>query len=123
MCIDPYRWRATGRPCKKDSLFVDFLHCSATVSLMTTMTAGKWSCIDGNPGQEGSPLIEIDGGSDIRAVAFAANGEQIVGGGDEKGVGVWRVEDGKKMATMPASDYVYCLAVSEDGRWIAGGTY
>ena len=71
-------------------------------------------------GQEGSPLIEINGGSDIRAVAFAANGEYLVsGGGDE--ARVWRVEDGNQMATMGAWN-VQCLAASKDGRWIAAGT-
>ena len=67
--------------------------------------------------QEGLPL-EINGGSDIWTVAFAANGEYIVGSGSD-GLGVWRVEDGKRMATMAAGD-VNCLAVSKDGRWIAG---
>ena len=72
-------------------------------------------------GQEGSPtLIEIDGGSDIiRAVTFAANGEYLVSGAS-RGVRVWQVEDGKQMATVEAN--VWCLAVSKDGRWIAGGT-
>jgi WD40 repeat protein len=69
--------------------------------------------------QEGSPLIKINGGSDIRAVAFAGNGEYLVSGGDE--AGVWRVEDGKQMATM-AAEYAWCLAVSKDGKWIAAGT-
>ena len=81
----------------------------------------KWSCIHANPGQEGSPLIEIDGRRDVRAVTFAANGGYIVGGRDGEEVGVWRVEDGKQMAILAASS-VYCLAVSKDGRWIAAGT-
>ena len=55
-------------------------------------------------------------------MAFAANGKYIVGGGDSE-VRVWRVEDGKQMATlMAASGYVWCLAGSKDGRWIAAGT-
>ena len=45
-------------------------------------------------GQEGSPLIEINAGSDIWSVAFAPNNEYIVSGG-QGGVGVWRVVDGK----------------------------
>ena len=85
----------------------------------------KWSCIYANPGQEGSesPLSEIDGGSYIHAVAFAANGEYVVGGGGDD-VGVWRVEDGKQIATLAlaAGPTVYCVAVSKDGRWIAAGT-
>ena len=70
--------------------------------------------------KESSPLIEVDVGSEIQAVAFTANGEYIVGGG-AKGLGVWRVEDGKQMATMAARD-VQCLAVSQDGKWIAAKT-
>ena len=34
---------------------------------------------------------------------------------------MWRVEDGKQVATMDARD-VQCFAVSQDGRWIAAGT-
>ena len=70
-------------------------------------------------GQDGSPLIEINGGNGVRAVTFSANGEYIVSGG--RGVRVWRVEDGKQMATMEAKN-VAGLAVSKDGRWIAAGT-
>ena len=70
-------------------------------------------------GQEGSLLTEISGGSDIWTVAFAANGENIVGGGD--GLGVWRVNDGKEMAAKGVWG-VRSLAVSQDGRWIAAGT-
>ena len=66
-----------------------------------------------------TPLFEIKGGSKIKAVTFTANGEYLVGGGE--GLGVWRMEDGKQMATMAAAG-VQCLAVSKDGRWIAAGT-
>jgi WD40 repeat protein len=72
-------------------------------------------------GQVGSPLSGIDAGSgDIQAVAFSANGEYLVSG-DEEMVRVWRVEDGKQMASMKLR-FVTCLAVSKDGRWIAAGT-
>ena len=71
--------------------------------------------------QESSPLIEINGNTNLRVVAFAANGEYLVSGG-RGGVRVWRVEDGKRMATMEVNR-VECLAVSKDGRWIAAGTY
>ena len=60
-------------------------------------------------GQAGSPLIEINGGNDIRPVAFAANRNLLTGGGG--GVRVWGVEDGHEMATMAAMD-----VVSKDGR-------
>ena len=69
--------------------------------------------------QERYPLIEINVGSEIYAVTFTANGEYVVGGG--VGLRVWRVKDGKQMATMKARN-VRCLAVSKDGRWIAAGT-
>ena len=81
---------------------------------------GKWVAFMLTVGQEGSPLIEINVGSWTTAVTFAANGEYLVSGGKE-GVRVWRVEDGKQMATMEAKG-VLCLAVSKDGRWITAGT-
>ena len=71
-------------------------------------------------GQEDSLLTEINGGNGIEAVAFASNGAYIVSGGEDD-VGVWRVEDGKQVATLAANG-VRCLAVSKDGRWIAAGT-
>ncbi|KAF8119884.1 hypothetical protein EV363DRAFT_1440067 [Boletus edulis] len=61
--------------------------------------------------------IDIKG---LKAVTFSVNGEYLVGGGSD-GVQVWRVQDGKKMATMQANR-VWCVAVSKDGRWIAAGT-
>ena len=42
-------------------------------------------------------------------------------GGNKSGVGVWRVEDGRQVARMQATE-VWCLAVSEDDRWVAAGT-
>ena len=54
-------------------------------------------------------------------VTFAANGEHFVSGGTD-GVRVWRMEDGKLMATIRA-EHVQCVAFSKDGKWIAAGTY
>ncbi|KAG8215718.1 WD40-repeat-containing domain protein, partial [Butyriboletus roseoflavus] len=64
--------------------------------------------------------IEIDAGNDLKAVRFSPTGEYLVSG-SSGGVGVWRVEDGTKVATM-AANYVRCLAVSKNGRWIAVAT-
>lgn len=63
--------------------------------------------------------IEIDTGRKVQVVAFAANGEYIVSGDEE--VRVWRVEDGKQVASMKTGE-VYDLVVSNDGRKIAAGT-
>ena len=52
---------------------------------------------------------------------FSANGEYLAGWA-WRSVGVWRVKDGKQVATMKAR-FVQCLAVSNDGRWIAAGTF
>ena len=61
------------------------------------------------------PVGKIDVGSAICAVAFTANGEYLISGGD--GAQVWRLKDGQQMTnTNTAMD---CLAVSKDGRWIA----
>ena len=85
---------------------------------MRTVT-GKTELLDANVGQE-PPLIGIKGTSDIWTVAFTADSKHyVVGGGD--GVGVWRVEDGKQIATLPVR-HVNSLVVSKDGRWIATGT-
>ena len=72
--------------------------------------------------QESSPLVEINGGRDLWAVVFAANGEYLVSGGEEVRVRVWRVGDGRQMATMKSRGVSGCLAVSKDARWIAAGT-
>lgn len=73
--------------------------------------------------QEHSPLIEIDTGHHINVIAFTPNGEYLAGGGDE-GVQVWRVKDGKQVATMRVEcDGVYCVAVSKDSMWIAAGSF
>ena len=59
-------------------------------------------------------LIEINGGSEVKAVEFAANGEYLLSGGKFGSVRVWGVEDGIQMATMEVG--VLCLAVSSGDR-------
>ena len=71
-------------------------------------------------GSTDSP-VEINVGRETRTVTFSANGKHILSGGNEE-VQVWRVEDGKQIATMKTNSWVLCFAVSKDGRWIAGGT-
>ena len=67
--------------------------------------------------QERFPLVEIDSGSEIRAVTFSANGEELVSADDES-IRVWGVEVTKRMGATG----IKCLAVSKDGEWIAAGT-
>ena len=55
-------------------------------------------------------------------MTFTANGEYLVCGGWE-GVGVWRVKNGERVATMQAVKGVRCVAVSKDGRFIAMGSW
>ena len=71
-------------------------------------------------GQEHHDPMEIHVGGGLRAITFSADGEYVFTGGRGR-VRVWRVKDGKQMATMKA-DGVLCLAGSNDGRWIAAGT-
>ena len=67
------------------------------------------------------PAIEIDVGGWVPSVTFSANSDYLLSGGE--GVRVWRVEDGKEMATVDSeAEDVRCLAVPRDGRWIAAGT-
>ena len=55
-------------------------------------------------------------------MTFSANGEHLLSGGFNQNVQVWRVQDGQRVATIEAKD-VLCLAVSKNGKWIAGGTW
>ena len=43
--------------------------------------------------------------------------------GDEKGVQMWRVKDGKQVVRMETQRTVLSLAASKNGKWIAAGTY
>ena len=71
-------------------------------------------------GQEYSQCTEIEAGDWLYALTFTADGEYLVSG-TMNGVQVWRVKDGKGVATMPM-EHVYCVAVSKDGRFIAAGS-
>ena len=73
-------------------------------------------------GQERSAPAEIDAGQNVCALTFTANGEYLVTG-DEKGVGVWRVKDGERVARMETRIDVLSLAASQNGKWIAAGTH
>ena len=71
-------------------------------------------------GQERPLPIKIDTREGLRVVMFSANGEHLLSGGKDENIEVWRVQDGQRVATIEAKD-VRCLAVSENGKWIAGG--
>ena len=71
-------------------------------------------------GQERSLPIKINARKGLRAVTFSANGEQLLSGGRDKNIEVWRMEDGRRVGTIEAEDDVLCLAVSKNGKWIAG---
>ena len=53
-------------------------------------------------------------------MTFSPDGEYLLSGGKNR-IQLWQVEGGKPLARMEAQD-VSCLAVSQDGRWIAAGT-
>ena len=109
------------------TLFTDSHHYTATLCrydfpvnngrYVLTSEAGLMLTV----GQERSPHVNIDTGSGTRAVTFTTNCEYIVSGDDE-GIQVWRVKDGKRIAKKEVEN-VTCLAVSKDGRWIAAGTW
>lgn len=74
---------------------------------------------------ERPPFVKIEVGHEINAVTFSANGDYLISGGRE-GVRVWRAQDhdGDSEQILAAMEvgFVYCVAVSKDGRWIAAGT-
>ena len=55
-------------------------------------------------------------------MTFSANGEHLLSGGLDQNIQVWQVQDGQRVATIGAKDLL-CLAVSKNGKWIAGGTF
>ena len=71
-------------------------------------------------GQERSLPIKINVGGYLRRVTFSANGEHLLSSG--LNVQAWRVQDDQRVATIKAKNAV-CLAVSKNGKWIAGATY
>ena len=73
-------------------------------------------------GQERSLPIQINARKGLRVVTFSANGEHLLSGGEDKNIEVWRVQDGQRVPTIEAMNVsVLCLAVSKNGKWIAGG--
>ncbi|KAN0088035.1 WD40-repeat-containing domain protein [Tylopilus felleus] len=113
MCNDPHKggamikWeegvRTTASPL---TLILVSLDCVVTSSTMT----------------ERSLPIKINASRDLCAVTFSADGKHLLSGGRDQNVQVWRVLDGQRVATIKAKD-VLCLAVSKNGKWIAGGRF
>ena len=68
--------------------------------------------------QRGRP-VEINHNGSIDVLTFSADGQYLLTV-DRDGVQMWGVEDGKQMARMEA-DEALCVALSQDGRWIAAG--
>ncbi|KAG6375600.1 WD40-repeat-containing domain protein [Boletus reticuloceps] len=66
--------------------------------------------------------IEIDCPPDVLSVVFL-DGKHVVGGGYERRIRQWRVKDGGQVGQpMDVRDSTFNVAVSRDGKWIAGGT-
>ena len=68
-----------------------------------------------------NPPAEITVGDRVHTVTFSGNGKYLVSGHDRE-VRVWQAEDRKQASRMAAQD-LRCLAVSMDGKRIAGGTW
>ena len=61
----------------------------------------------------------------MRSVAFLVDGKHVVGGGAGGKIHRWRVEDGMEVGApmrVGGIDTVFDIAVSPDGKWVAGGT-
>ena len=68
-------------------------------------------------------VIDTDRGNNIYSVTFHADRKHLVGGGMEGIIRGWRVADGEEVdELMGADDWVFNIAVSRDGKWIASGT-
>jgi WD40 repeat protein len=59
-----------------------------------------------------------------RGVAFSGDGVTLAALGEDRKVRLWRVATGELLKTIPLTDqpkWVYCLAYSPDGKWLAVG--
>jgi WD40 repeat protein len=45
----------------------------------------------------------------------------LASGSDDSSVGLWRLVDGARTATLRGSNHVYAVAFSANGRWLASG--
>jgi WD40 repeat protein len=60
----------------------------------------------------------------IRGVAFSGDSATLAALGEDGNVRLWRVATGELLKTIPLADqpkWVYCLAYSPDGKWLAVG--
>jgi WD40 repeat protein len=60
----------------------------------------------------------------IRGVAFSGDSSTLAALGEDGNVRLWRVATGELLKTIPLADqpkWVYCLAYSPDGKWLAIG--
>ena len=65
--------------------------------------------------------IEIEGGVEIKSIAFVADGGYIVGGVNK--IRRWRVKDGKEVEqSIDVGSEIWSIAVSRDGKWIVSGS-
>jgi WD40 repeat protein len=59
-----------------------------------------------------------------RGVAFSGDGATLAALGEDGNVRLWRVATGELLRSIPLADqpkWVYCLAYSPDGKWLAVG--
>ena len=72
--------------------------------------------------RKGAKQIEIDG-QGISSVSFLVDGTHVVSSSMDGTVRRWQVEDGEEVGKpMHAGSSIFSVAVSQDGKWIVGGT-
>ncbi|KAG9316862.1 WD40-repeat-containing domain protein [Chiua virens] len=77
--------------------------------------------------KDGAKPVQIQAYGEVYSVAFsplvdAKHGQCVVGGGQSKALGRWRVDDGRAVeAPIGVSSYLLNITVSKDGRLIACG--
>ena len=73
-------------------------------------------------GKDHSPLVELDGGSEIRAITFSPDGTYLVSG-EKDNIRVWRLEDDEwHIARTLDESRCLSVSVSRDNKWIGAGT-
>ena len=90
---------------------VDALENNIQTAAVWTYAVASWS-----------PVSKFPEFLDVTAMAYAPNGEVLIGGGTSRNVQVWRTRDGSTLFTLNHAHQVSKAVISPDGSTVATAT-